>query len=124
MGTLTSAPRRNGLQLRREDLTGKHSVRILNCGIFLASFPLWIGNEDYHKRIITISASPKTELEGKMHPLIVQRALEISKKRRAYLDAMRRAIQDEDKDSVFELARKLTGLNNDEERHRTDPRIN
>lgn len=53
----------------------------------------------------------------------IERALEISRKRRAYLDAMRKAILSGDKDSVFELARKLTGLS-DEKCHRIDTRLN
>lgn len=57
-----------------------------------------------------------------MQPTIVQRALEISRKRRTYLDAMRKAIHANDKDTVFQLARKLTGLA-DEKRNRTDPRL-
>jgi hypothetical protein len=60
-----------------------------------------------------------TTQQGKMHAQIVERALEISRKRRGYLDAMRKAIRLGDKDSVFELARKLTGLGN-EERHRVN----
>ncbi len=51
-----------------------------------------------------------------MHGQIIERALRISQKRRGYLEAMREAIRLGDKDSVFELARKLTGLS-DEERH-------
>jgi hypothetical protein len=58
-----------------------------------------------------------------MQRQIIEKALEISRKRRGYLDAMRKAIRSGDKDSVFELARKLTGLR-DEERHRTDSRLN
>lgn len=58
-----------------------------------------------------------------MQRQIIERALEISRKRRGYLDAMRKAICAGDKDAVFELARKLTGLE-DEKRHRTDTRIN
>jgi hypothetical protein len=54
-----------------------------------------------------------------MQRQIIERALEISRKRRGYLEAMRKAISLGDKDSVFELARKLTGLS-DEERHRTN----
>lgn len=53
----------------------------------------------------------------------VEKALEISRKRRGYLEEMRRAVQAGDKDSVFALARKLTGLSN-EECHRTDTRLN
>lgn len=58
-----------------------------------------------------------------MQPAIIERALEISRKRRGYLDAMRKAIRSGDKDSVFELAKKLTGLG-DEKSHRTDTRFN
>jgi hypothetical protein len=54
---------------------------------------------------------------------IIEKALEISRTRRGYLEEMRRAIQAGDKDSVFTLACKLTGLS-DEERHRTDTRLN
>ena len=60
-----------------------------------------------------------TQPEGKMQAQIVERALEISRKRRGYLDAMRKAILAGDKDSVFDLARKLTGLS-DEKRHRVN----
>lgn len=58
-----------------------------------------------------------------MQRQIIERALEISRKRRTYLDAMRKAIRSGDKDSVFDLAKKLTGLS-DEERHRTDTSLN
>ena len=58
-----------------------------------------------------------------MQRQIIKRALEISRKRRRYLDAMRQAIRSGDKDAVFELAKKLTGLS-DEKRHRTDTRLN
>lgn len=51
---------------------------------------------------------------------IVEKAIEISRKRRGYLDAMRKAICTGDKDSVFELARKLTGLSSDEKSHRVN----
>jgi hypothetical protein len=54
---------------------------------------------------------------------IIEKALEISRKRRGYLEEMRRAVQAGDKDSVFALAQKLTGLSN-EECHRTDTRLN
>jgi DNA invertase Pin-like site-specific DNA recombinase len=49
-----------------------------------------------------------------MQRQIIERALEISRKRRQYLDAMRKAIRTGDKDSVFELARKLTGLSDED----------
>ena len=53
---------------------------------------------------------------------IIERALEISLKRRGYLEAMRKAIRSSDKESVFELAKKLTGLT-DEECDRVDSRF-
>jgi hypothetical protein len=68
-----------------------------------------------------MATAPK--VEGKMQAHIVERALEISRKRRGYLEAMRKAIRQGDKDSVFELAKKLTGLSN-EKCHRTDTRLN
>jgi hypothetical protein len=58
-----------------------------------------------------------------MQRQIIEKALEISRKRRGYLEAMRKAIRIGDKESVFELARKLT-VASDEERHRTDTRLN
>ena len=59
-----------------------------------------------------------------MQRQIVERALEISRKRRGYLDAMRKAIRLGDKDLVFELARKLTGLGDENKCHRIDTRLN
>jgi hypothetical protein len=58
-----------------------------------------------------------------MQHQIIDRALEISRKRREYLEAIRNAIRSGDKDSVFEFAKKLVGLS-DEEHHRTDSRFN
>jgi hypothetical protein len=58
-----------------------------------------------------------------MRSQIIEKALEISRKRRGYLEEMRQAIRAGDKDSVFALARKLTGLS-DEKCHRTDTRLN
>jgi hypothetical protein len=58
-----------------------------------------------------------------MRSQIIEKALEISRKRRGYFEEMRLAIQAGDKDSVFALARKLTGLS-DEKCHRTDTRLN
>ncbi len=54
---------------------------------------------------------------------IVVKALEIARKRRNILGQMREAIRTNDRDLVFELARKLTGLS-DEECNRADSRIN
>jgi hypothetical protein len=54
---------------------------------------------------------------------VVDKVLEISRKRRHILSQMRDAIRANDQDLVFDLARKLTGLS-DEECHRTDPRFN
>ena len=57
-----------------------------------------------------------------MQRRIIEQALEISRKRRGYLDAMRKAIRSGDKETVFELAKKLTGMS-DEKRHRTGSRV-
>jgi hypothetical protein len=58
-----------------------------------------------------------------MHSGLVEKVLEIAGKRRRILEEMRRAILAGDKDAVFVLARKLTGLSN-EKCHRTDSRLN
>jgi hypothetical protein len=54
---------------------------------------------------------------------LIDKVLEIASKRRNILGQMREAIRANDRERVFELARKLTGLS-DEERRRTDPRLN
>ena len=54
---------------------------------------------------------------------IVAKALEIARKRRNILEQMREAICTNDRDLVFELARQLAGLS-DEERSRIGSRIN
>lgn len=54
---------------------------------------------------------------------IVVKALEIARKRRNILGQMREAIRTNDRELVFELARKLTGVS-DEECNRVDSRIN
>ena len=54
---------------------------------------------------------------------IVDKALEIARKRRHILRQMREAIRANDRELVFELARKLTGVS-DEECNRTDSRLN
>jgi hypothetical protein len=58
-----------------------------------------------------------------MQSQLIDKALEIARKRIRILAEMREAIRANDKDVVFDLARKLTGLS-DEECHRTNPRIN
>ena len=58
-----------------------------------------------------------------MQSQLIDKALEIARKRRRILAEMREAIRANDKDVVFDLARKLTGLS-DEECNRTNPRIN
>ncbi len=50
---------------------------------------------------------------------LVKIALEISEKRRQILARMRKAVRAEDKDAVFLLAQKLTGLTDEE--HRSSP---
>jgi hypothetical protein len=63
------------------------------------------------------------EIRGKMQPQIIEKALAIARKRRGYLEQMRTAVQAGDREAVFEVAKLLTGMV-DEERHRIDPRIN
>lgn len=58
-----------------------------------------------------------------MHAELIKAALEIGRKRRAILLQIREAIRSNDREAVFRLACKLTGLS-DEERDRTDPRLN
>lgn len=58
-----------------------------------------------------------------MQSSLIDKALEIARKRRGLLSEMRDAIRANDRELVFELARKLTGLN-DEECRRTNPRLN
>ena len=56
-------------------------------------------------------------------PVMLDRVLEISRKRRAILSEMRTAIQRADKEAVFALAKKLTGLS-DETGSGTNSRFN
>jgi hypothetical protein len=58
-----------------------------------------------------------------MRAEVIEKVLEIGKKRRAILSQMREAIRLNDREAVFQLACKLTGLS-DEECNRTDPRFN
>jgi hypothetical protein len=58
-----------------------------------------------------------------MQTRLIERTLEIARKRRRILMEMQAAIRANDKDQVLALARELTGLSN-EERHRTNSRIN
>ncbi len=59
-----------------------------------------------------------------MHSQLVEKALEISRKRKRLLEEMRKAVRVGDRETVFSLARKLTGQANEEKRNRTDPRVN
>jgi hypothetical protein len=54
---------------------------------------------------------------------VVDRIIEIARKRRLILSDMRTAIKAGDKDTVFNLATRLTGLS-DEASHRTDQSLN
>jgi len=54
---------------------------------------------------------------------IVDKVLEIARKRRHILGQMREAIRANDQELVFELARRLTGVS-DEECNRANSRIN
>jgi hypothetical protein len=58
-----------------------------------------------------------------MHSETLEKVLEISQRRRRILEEMRQAVQAHDKELVFSLAMKLTGLR-DEKRHRTNPGVN
>jgi hypothetical protein len=58
-----------------------------------------------------------------MQHQLVERVLEIARKRRKILEQLRLAINAGDKDSVVRLAAELTGMT-DEECHRIDSRIN
>jgi hypothetical protein len=58
-----------------------------------------------------------------MQHQLVERVLEIARKRREVLERLRRAIEAGDKDSVVRLAAELTGIS-DEECHRIDSRLN
>jgi len=59
-----------------------------------------------------------------MHGQLIEKALEISRKRKRVLDKMREAVRAGDKNAVFYLARKLTGQTDAKKRDRTDPHIN
>ncbi len=59
-----------------------------------------------------------------MHGQLIEKALEISRKRKRVLVKMRDAVRAGDKNAVFFLARKLTGQTDEEKRPRTDPRVN
>ena len=54
---------------------------------------------------------------------LVEKALEVSRKRRHALEQLREAVRAGDKDKVFSLAQKLIGVT-DEKRDRTNPRVN
>ncbi len=58
-----------------------------------------------------------------MNTQLVNKALEISRKRRRALAELREAVRAGDRDRVFSLAQKLTGVT-DEKRNRTDKSIN
>ena len=58
-----------------------------------------------------------------LNPL-VERALQIAERRKRILADMCQAIRRGDKDTVFDLAKKLTGLTDEQKCHRIDPRLN
>ena len=58
-----------------------------------------------------------------MQAEVIEKVLEIGKRRRAILSQLREAIRSNDREAVFQLACKLTGLSH-EECGRTDPRFN
>jgi hypothetical protein len=55
---------------------------------------------------------------------VVEAALEIARKRRDTLARLRAAVVSGDNTKVVELARKLCGVENDEESHRISSRVN
>ena len=55
---------------------------------------------------------------------VVEAALEIARKRRDTLARLRAAVESGDNTKVFEIARELWGVENDEESHRISPRVN
>ncbi len=57
------------------------------------------------------------------HAQLLDKALEISRRRRRVLAELREAVRAGDRERVFSLAKKFVG-GTDEKRHRTDPRIN
>jgi hypothetical protein len=54
---------------------------------------------------------------------LMSKLLEIARKRRVVLEQMRQAIEAGDNDSVLVLAKKLTGID-DEQRNRINSRVN
>jgi hypothetical protein len=55
---------------------------------------------------------------------LIDKALKISSKRRRLLEEMRKAVRLGDRDAVFFLARKLTGLPHEKERGRINQSFN
>jgi len=58
------------------------------------------------------------------HAQLVDKALEISRRRRRALAELREAVRAGDRERVFSLAKKLVGVTADEKGDRTDPRVN
>ena len=60
-----------------------------------------------------------------MPTALVEKAIEISRKRRDLLHKIREAVRANDKDSVFSLAKKLVGVTDgNQKRNRIDSHIN
>jgi len=77
---------------------------------------------------IRAKAEPRVDVStvpdsGMCNSAILDKAVEIAGKRREVLSDMRRAVQRDDRELVFALAKKLTGLS-DETSHRADQSIN
>ena len=64
--------------------------------------------------------------EFSTHRALAEAAIEIGRRRAKMLDEMRAALLEENTDRVMEIARRLTGLEEDDEEagHRTTSRIN
>lgn len=58
------------------------------------------------------------------HAQLVDKALEISRRRRRALAELREAVHAGDRDKVFSLARKLVGATDAKKCDRTDPHVN
>ncbi len=58
-----------------------------------------------------------------MHSSLIEKALEISEKRRNILSRLREALLAKDQKAVIDLAHKITGLIDDEECNPTNSRL-
>jgi hypothetical protein len=71
----------------------------------------------------TVKSGRRSRLVGSRRATAMDKVIEIASKRRRILSEMRTAVQVGDREAVFNLAKKLTGLG-DETSHRTDQSLN